>query len=228
VADDEPDGLPYVVAVPLIAANGFLDAYTYLAHDGVFATAQTGNIVLLAIGLIRPAVAAPLPHLWPILAFIAGIVAARSLNGPVPPEGRHRSRRWVLVVEVVVLVIIAIFSSTLPLWLIVSAISFFSALQLAVFRKVADIAWVTIAMTGNLMRTTEDVHAAVTGDRDSRGPALARLALAAAFIVGVGVGAVTTAHLGGHAAFIPAALIAADLAWIVTMRRNAGGRRNKP
>ena len=111
---------------------------------------------------------------------------------------------------------------------IVSAISFFSALQLAVFRKVADIAWVTIAMTGNLMRTTEDVHAAVTGDRDSRGPAVARLALAAAFIVGVGVGAVTTAHLGGQAAFIPAALIAADLAWIFTMRRDAGVQRSEP
>jgi uncharacterized membrane protein YoaK (UPF0700 family) len=213
---DWPPALAYDVAVPLIAANGALDAYTFLAHDGVFATAQTGNVVLFAIGLVRPAVAAPLPHLWPILAFAAGIAVARSLNSPAVPEGQRRSRRWVLAVQVAALAGIAIWSSALPLWVIVSVISFLSALQLALFRKVATITWVPIAMTGNLMRTTEAVHAVVTGDRDTRRPAAAQLALIVVFIAGVVLGAVTTTHLGGRAAFIPAALIAADLAWIVS------------
>lgn len=213
---DAPPALAYDVAVPLIAANGALDAYTFLAHDGVFATAQTGNVVLFAIGLVRPAVAAPLPHLWPILAFVAGIAVARSLHSPAAPEGQRRSRRWVLAVQVVALVVIAIFSSALPLWVIVSVISFLSALQLALFRKVAAITWVPIAMTGNLMRTTEAVHAVVTGDRDTRRPAAAQLALIVVFVAGVVLGAVTTTLLGGRAAFVPAALIAADLAWIVS------------
>lgn len=96
---DAPPALAYEIAVPLIAANGALDAYTFLAHNGVFATAQTGNVVLFAIGLVRPAVAAPLPHLWPILAFVAGIAVARSLNNPKAPEEQRRSRRWVLAVR---------------------------------------------------------------------------------------------------------------------------------
>jgi len=50
-------GLAFVLAVPLIAANGALDAYTFLAHDRVFANAQTGNGVLFAMGLIRPDIA---------------------------------------------------------------------------------------------------------------------------------------------------------------------------
>ena len=29
--------------------GGFLDAYTYLSRNGVFATAQTGNIVLMVV-----------------------------------------------------------------------------------------------------------------------------------------------------------------------------------
>jgi uncharacterized membrane protein YoaK (UPF0700 family) len=216
--DDGPPALRYEVAVPLIAANGALDAYTFLAHDGVFATAQTGNVVLFAIGLIRPAVAAPWPHLWPILAFVAGIAVARSISRPAATGGHYRSRRWVLVVQVLILVAVGSFSSALPLWLIVSAISFASALQLALFRKIAAITWVTIAMTGNLMRTTESVHAALTGDRDSRGPAVAQLAMIVVFAAGVVLGAVTTTHLGGRAAFVPAALLAADLVWIVSRR----------
>jgi uncharacterized membrane protein YoaK (UPF0700 family) len=213
---DAPPALAYEIAMPLIAANGSLDAYTFLAHHGVFATAQTGNVVLFAIGLVRPDVAAPLPHLWPILAFVAGIAVARSLNNPAAPEEQRRSRRWVLAVQVVVLVVIAILSYALPLWVVVSAISFLSALQLALFRRVGAITWVPIAMTGNLMRTTEDVHAVVTGDRDSRRPAAAQLALIVVFVAGVVLGAVATTHLGGRAAFVPAALIAADLAWIVS------------
>ena len=39
----------------LAGVGGFLDAYTFVGYHGVFANAQTGNIVLLGVG------AAPLP-----------------------------------------------------------------------------------------------------------------------------------------------------------------------
>ncbi|MDT7647181.1 MAG: hypothetical protein QOC75_4181, partial [Pseudonocardiales bacterium] len=34
------------VGALLVTSNGFVDAYTYLAHGGVFANAQTGNVIL--------------------------------------------------------------------------------------------------------------------------------------------------------------------------------------
>ena len=37
----------------LALTGGFLDAYTYLIRGGVFANAQTGNIVLLGVRLLR-------------------------------------------------------------------------------------------------------------------------------------------------------------------------------
>lgn len=37
----------------LAMVGGFLDVYTYLTRGGVFANAQTGNIVLLGITLFR-------------------------------------------------------------------------------------------------------------------------------------------------------------------------------
>ena len=38
-------------AAVLALAGGFLDAYTYLCRGQVFANAQTGNMVLLAVRL---------------------------------------------------------------------------------------------------------------------------------------------------------------------------------
>ena len=41
----------YIVSFMLAFNGGFLDGYTYLARGGVFANAQTGNIVLLGVNL---------------------------------------------------------------------------------------------------------------------------------------------------------------------------------
>ena len=38
------------LALLLALAGGFLDAFTFVGHGGVFANAQTGNVVLLAVG----------------------------------------------------------------------------------------------------------------------------------------------------------------------------------
>ena len=37
------------LGVLLAIVGGFLDAYTFISRDGVFANAQTGNMVLLAV-----------------------------------------------------------------------------------------------------------------------------------------------------------------------------------
>jgi uncharacterized protein DUF1275 len=42
-----PDTLP--TGLLLAGAGGFLDAYTFVGRGGVFANAQTGNIVLLGV-----------------------------------------------------------------------------------------------------------------------------------------------------------------------------------
>ena len=41
------------LAVVLAVAGGFLDAYTYLTRGGVFANAETGNMVLLGVRLLQ-------------------------------------------------------------------------------------------------------------------------------------------------------------------------------
>ena len=60
-------------AALLSAVGGFLDAYTYLACGGVFANAQTGNVVLLGVELSNAEWATALRQLLPVAAFLVGV-----------------------------------------------------------------------------------------------------------------------------------------------------------
>ena len=72
----------------LAVAGGFLDAYTYLCRGQVFANAQTGNMVLLAIRLAEGSWAQAFHYLMPILAFALGILWRRWCAGTAAtPDG---------------------------------------------------------------------------------------------------------------------------------------------
>ena len=69
-----PEDLP--TGLLLAGAGGFLDAYTFVGRGGVFANAQTGNIVLLAVAAGERHWPAALLHVPPILAFMLGVATA--------------------------------------------------------------------------------------------------------------------------------------------------------
>ena len=83
-----PDTLP--TGLLLAGAGGFLDAYTFVGRGGVFANAQTGNIVLLAVAAGERHWPAALLHVPPILAFMLGVALAETL---ARPAGRRIVRR---------------------------------------------------------------------------------------------------------------------------------------
>ena len=64
----------YIVGVLLAIAGGYLDVYTYVCRGGVFANAQTGNIVLLGISVADGNWDRIWFYTFPILAFMAGIL----------------------------------------------------------------------------------------------------------------------------------------------------------
>ena len=60
----------------LALAGGFMDAYSYIGRGGVFANAQTGNILLVGIHLSQGDLAQALRFFFPVVAFAAGIMLA--------------------------------------------------------------------------------------------------------------------------------------------------------
>ena len=100
-------------ALLLTLANGFLDAHTYLARGGVFANVQTANVIFSAIDLSERKLAAALAHVWPLLAFIAGMLLASHIKSGRMERIVPHSLRWTMGVQAVVLAIIGLCP---PLW----------------------------------------------------------------------------------------------------------------
>ena len=86
----------YLVGVLLAIAGGYLDVYTYICRGGVFANAQTGNIVLLGINVADKNWDKILFYMYPILAFMAGILITVFGGGShyylAGRPDRHRTR----------------------------------------------------------------------------------------------------------------------------------------
>lgn len=87
----------------LILSGGFQDAYTYVCRGGVFANAQTGNVVLMSAKLMRGEWRAAVTYLIPLAAFFTGTFAAETIRRRLEKSGRHRVNRAVLAVEIALL-----------------------------------------------------------------------------------------------------------------------------
>ena len=59
--------LVYILAM----SGGFMDAYSYMCRGEVFANAQTGNILLMAVNLAKGNFVVALRYFAPVMAFIS-------------------------------------------------------------------------------------------------------------------------------------------------------------
>ncbi|MDT7639920.1 MAG: hypothetical protein QOC83_4208 [Pseudonocardiales bacterium] len=200
------------VGALLVTSNGFVDAYTYLAHGGVFANAQTGNVILFGVGLAKPGEVDALTHLWPVIAFVVGIVVANLFRGEAATRQLHYPLRYVLGLQALVLVAVGLLPASAPEPSITTSIGFVAALQFSLFRSVRTATVVPVAMTGNLMRTTDAVLTALRGRRrEDVVLAVLYVSLVLGFGAGAVVGALVTGVVGTRAVWIPAAMIVVAL-----------------
>ncbi len=144
------------VGAILAVSGGFFDVYTYLCRGGVFANAQTGNIVLLGMKLAEGQLRSAMHYVLSIIAFVLGVIVAERVK-------QHYKRRasllfhWrqiVVLQEIVLLVLIAFLPQS---WNMIAnvMISFICAMQVETFRKVRGSTFATTMCTGNLRSGTE-------------------------------------------------------------------------
>jgi uncharacterized membrane protein YoaK (UPF0700 family) len=203
-------------AVVLTLANGFIDAYTYLARGGVFANVQTGNVIFFAINLSQKHWANSLSRLWPILAFIAGVtVAAHIKSGRVEKVLAH-PLRWTMGIQAAVLAAVGFLPATVPASFVTVPISFMAGMQIGLFRSIGGLMYMPVATTGNLMRLVEAGYGGFAeNDSDSRRAFRVYASLIGAFASGAIIGAVATREWGLHAIWIPAGWLAVTLVLLV-------------
>ena len=156
----------YPIGVLLALVGGFLDAYTYLCRGGVFANAQTGNIVLFGLHLAQGEWGLSLSYLVPIAAFFFGVYVTESLKSRYKGRrGRLHWRQVTVAVESMVLLIVAFLPQGDWDSLANILVSFVCAMQVESFRKLSGSPYATTMCTGNLRSATENLyHFRRTGD----------------------------------------------------------------
>ncbi|MBR0782212.1 YoaK family protein [Bradyrhizobium iriomotense] len=189
-----------LVASVLSISGGFLDAFTWLSL-GVFASSQTGNVVFLGIYALSGQWQRALHHLLPPVAFVLGsLVAVRS-----------RAALRCLVGEIVCLAAAMLMLHRVPDEVAIPVISFGVALQSASFRLVGRWNYLSVTVTGNMLRAIDQLVAGSDGDA-ARG-ARAMLVLCLMFLSGAAVGACVTRWLGTWSLALPIASSACVL-WL--------------
>ena len=153
---------PLSVAMALAAVAGFLDAHLYLHVDDVFVANQSGNVILLGMGVglvdrsqvVGPAVS--------IIMFMVGMSVATTVHDRRMADGRRRRPDVMLGIEAALIAALGAFlwiagdetgrtvGATTHAALAIGALAM--GLQTAVLKKVGDVAVATTYASGAVAR----------------------------------------------------------------------------
>lgn len=199
----------------LALVGGFLEAYTYILHGGVFCNAQTGNLVLFFLGLTGGEWAAASHYLYSILAYIGGIL----LSAGLPLLLKRHSHIAVASFEIAALVAIAFLPQGAPDWYTYVSVSFLCAVQYNTFTECRGAKLATTFCTNNLRQAALGLFSAVK-DRDST--ALRRAGVYGSMLLFFAAGAVAGSFaargLGNYSALIAAAALLPALVLLIVKR----------
>ena len=210
----------------IIVSGGLQDAYTYLCRGGVFANAQTGNIVLFSAYLFEGAWNHCLRYLIPVLSFMAGIFAAECIHRRFKHMERVHWRQLIILAEIAVSVgsqltgsanvgigMLAVLFAVgfMPQSLNTvanSLVSFSCAMQLQTFRKVRGHAYASTMCIGNMRSGTEALCAYFhTHEPEALRNALTYFGVIGLFALGAGLGALLTGASAVRGIWVSCALL---------------------
>lgn len=183
-------------AVFIILSGGFQDAYTYCCRGGVFANAQTGNIVLMSSALFRGDWSAVVKYLVPVLSFLLGIAVAELVHVHYRRQEKIHWRQIVLIEEIILLFIVGFIPEYLDP-LANALVSFVCALQVQTFHKIHGQPYASTMCIGNMRSGMESLCAWFRSrDRETLVRALTYFGVIGVFAVGAGLGSVLSTMTG--------------------------------
>lgn len=179
-----------LTGILLTLIGGFFDAYTYYSRGGVFANAQTGNIIKMAIcigegkSFIR--------FLIPICVFILGTFLSLIIHTYCHKHKIRMIRRIIIAIEMCLSIIVAFIPDSLNI-LATSIVSLICALQMHAFKEFDGVTMLTTVATGNLRKMVESFyHFFVHGNKDKLRQACIYLLVLFCFMSGVIIGVILT------------------------------------
>lgn len=197
----------FLVAALVALSGGAQDAYTFFGRGGVFANAQTGNVVLFSSNLVRGETVAALRYLYPVIAFLLGVFAAEHIRRRFRERPGFHWRQLVVLLEIVLLTAVGFLPQA---WngLANVLVSFVCAMQVQTFRTVCGNPYASTMCIGNLRSCMDALHSFVA-EKDAKHlrRSLIYLGVIAFFGAGAGAGYLLTQQLGDGAIWFSCALL---------------------
>lgn len=208
------------VGILLAIVGGFLDAYTYIFHGGVFANAQTGNIVLMSISAANGEFKKIIYYLVPITAFFVGILVVEFTKRKFSSLSRVGWESMILSAEILLLFFIGILPPQVPDAVTNVTVSFLCSMQVHSFRLVRGAPYATTMCTGNLRSAAECFFRFTVEKKREAGVKFLRYAaVILSFCAGAVVGALMTAQWQARAVWFCCIPLAAVLVMIRLFKR---------
>lgn len=192
----------------LALAGGFMDAYSYTGRGGVFANAETGNIVLLAISLGNKNLGDAIRYIFPIVAFATGVLISQTIKYKRKNvQTFFHWRQDAIFFEIVAMVVAAFIPAEYNI-LANSLISLTCGIQVVAFAKINGYSISTTMCTGNLRIGTQNLGMYfATKDKTYYKKGMFYYGCIMMFIFGAIIGDFFTRRVGGKASLIVALML---------------------
>ena len=210
----------------LTAVGGFFDAYTFVNCDGIFANAQTGNLIFVGIDLIEGNFSEVLHYSIPILSFVIGVLVSKFIETKYKELSIFKHIYMLLLTQIVALIIISIKHKYFGVDIRPIVISFICAIQFDGFRKVNNLVFASVFCTGNLRSMSEHLYKYfVLKKKESKIPFLIYLSVITVFLSGVILGAAMSKYLLNKAIIVPVFIIFINLIFVIVINNKFGKKR---
>ena len=185
----------YPLLFIMTSVGGFCASYSFLARGGVFAFAQTGNIIYSGHVMASGHFLGVLTFLFPILSYMLGLFLSQQL----------RDRQADLVTFEKIILLFQSLLMTLSARLVLCLLGLSSGLQMQTFHRVEGHEYTSIMVMGNMKRTVEAFSAYLKDhETGSLKKALLYIFINSIFCLGSAWGFAITKAMGDSAIIVPA------------------------
>ena len=177
-------------------SGGLQDAYTYNVRDGIFANAQTGNVVFMSQRLMTGDFRGALRYFLPLVAFASGILVAEQIAHFFKKINKVYWRHVILILEIIVLSIVGFLPEEFN-ELANILVSFTCAMQVQTFRSLKGHNYASTMCIGNLRRGTESLSKYLrTRNKSNIIDSLYYFGIILVFAIGAGLGSILSGYWG--------------------------------
>ncbi|WP_314989081.1 YoaK family protein [uncultured Gemella sp.] len=210
----------------LTVMGGFFDAYTFVNCGGIFANAQTGNLIFVGIDIIEGNFGEVLHYLIPIFSFVVGVLVSKFIENRYKELSIFKHIFMLLLIQMTALIIISIKHQFFGIDVRPIVISFICAIQYDGFRKVNNLVFASVFCTGNLRSMSEHLYKLVVlKKQESKTPLIIYSTVISVFLFGVILGAAMSKYYLHKAIIVPIGIISVNLVFIIVIYNKFGRKK---